>query len=101
MPDAGLVACGDCDLLQRVPPLPVGARARCARCGLVLAARPSDPIHRPLALTVTALVLFVVANLEPMLGLSAAGRRASTTIAGGAWQMWADGEPVTAAIRAQ
>jgi len=98
MPDTTLIACDDCDLLQRVPPLPFGGKARCSRCGALLAVRPSDPIDRPLALTVAAGILFVVANLEPMMGLSAVGRTASTTILGGAYQMWIEGEPVTAAI---
>jgi paraquat-inducible protein A len=93
-----LAARDDYDLLQRIPPLAVGDKARCARCGRVLAARVSDPIDRPLALTVTAAIAFAVANVEPMRSLAAAGRTASTTIVGGAWQMWRDGEPVTAAI---
>jgi paraquat-inducible protein A len=98
MSEASLIACQDCDLLQRVPPIPAGGKARCARCGCVLAARPSDPIERPLALTITAAILFVVANTAPMMGLSAVGRQASTTIVGGAWVMWQEGEPLTAAV---
>ncbi|MGA8052961.1 MAG: paraquat-inducible protein A [Burkholderiales bacterium] len=100
-PDASaepLIACDECDLLQRVPPLPIGAKARCPRCGSTLATRPSDPIDLPLALTVTAAIIFVVANAAPMMGLSAVGRRASTTIIGGAYEMWLQGEPITAAI---
>lgn len=100
-PDASadpLIACDECDLLQRIPPLPIGAKARCPRCGSTLATRPSDPIDLPLALTVTAAIIFVVANAAPMMGLSAVGRRASTTIIGGAYEMWLQGEPITAAI---
>ena len=100
-PDASaepLIACDECDLLQRIPPLPIGAKARCPRCGSTLATRPSDPIDLPLALTVTAAIIFVVANAAPMMGLSAVGRRASTTIIGGALEMWLQGEPITAAI---
>ncbi|WP_313951298.1 paraquat-inducible protein A [Accumulibacter sp.] len=93
-----LIACQECDLLQRIPALPVGGRARCARCGFVLAARPSDPLELPLVLTLTALIVFVVANTMPLMDLSAVGRYASTTILGGAWQMWLDGERITAMI---
>lgn len=96
--DATLLACDECDLLQRIPPLPVGAKARCPRCGATLATRPSDPLGLPLALTVTAAIAFIVANAEPMMGLSAVGRHASTTIIGGAYVMWMQGEPITAAI---
>jgi paraquat-inducible protein A len=98
MPAAPIVACKECDLLQRVPPLPVGGKARCPRCGFTLAARPTDPIDRPLALAVTAAIVLVVANLAPLMDLSAVGRQASTTIAGGVYEMWIRGEPVTAVI---
>ncbi len=92
------VACPDCDLLQHIPALDPGDKARCPRCGCELARRPADPLDRPLALTVAALIAFVVANTMPIMGLSAVGRRASTTILGGAYEMWTTGEPITAAV---
>jgi len=92
------VACPGCDLLQRLPPLPHGAKARCSRCGEVLARRPSDPIDRPLALTLAAAIVFIIANTSPLMGLSAVGRQASTTIIGGAYEMWLQGREMTAVI---
>jgi len=92
------VACPDCDLLQCIPPLPAGAKARCPRCACTVAIRSADPIGRPLALTITALILLIVANTAPLMGLSVVGRHASTTIAGGAYDMWMQGQEVTAAI---
>lgn len=93
-----LIACQECDLLQRIPPLPVGGKARCARCDFVLAARPTDPLQLPLILTLTALIVFIVANAMPLMDLAAVGRYASTTILGGARQMWLDGERITAVV---
>jgi paraquat-inducible protein A len=92
------VACPDCDLLQRIPPLPPGGKARCMRCGSALAKQPAVPGDLPLALTVAALIVFIVANTSPLMDLSAVGRTASTTIVGGAYQMWLDGEEITAAL---
>jgi paraquat-inducible protein A len=92
------VACPGCDLLQRLPLLSPGAKARCARCGEALARRPSDPIDRPLALTLAAAIAFIVANTSPLMGLSAVGRQASTTIIGGAYEMWTQGRELTAVI---
>jgi paraquat-inducible protein A len=92
------VACPDCDLLHRVPPLPPGGKARCVRCGSTLATRPTDPIDRPLALTVAAAIVFVIANTAPLMGLSVIGRHAETTIAGGVYQMWQEGERITAVV---
>jgi paraquat-inducible protein A len=98
MSAAPVVACRECDLLQRIPPLPVGGKARCSRCGYTLAAQPADPIDRPLALAITAAIVLAIANSAPLMDLSAVGRHASTTIAGGVYEMWIRGEPVTAAV---
>jgi paraquat-inducible protein A len=92
------IACPDCDLLQRLPDLPPGSKARCARCGRIVARRMSDPIDRPLALTITALFALIVANTAPLMGLSVAGRHASTTIIGGCYEMWLQGQELTAVI---
>lgn len=93
-----IVACPDCDLLQRLPELPPGGKARCPRCGQTLATQPTDPLDRALALTITAAIVFIVANTTPLMELSAVGRHASTTIVGGAYQMWLQGQEVTAVI---
>ena len=58
----------------------------------------SDPIDRALALTLAALVALIVANTMPLMGLEAAGRTASTTIIGGAHEMWVQGREVTAVV---
>src|SRR5262245_23073305 len=94
----GTMACPDCDLLQRLPELSPGGKARCRRCGRVLAVRSRDPFDRPLALTIAAAIAFIVANTTPLMGLSAVGRHASTTIGQGAYEMWVQGERITAAI---
>jgi paraquat-inducible protein A len=97
-PAGETVACPSCDLLQHIPPLPSGGKARCPRCSETLATAPPDPFDRPLALTIAAAIVFLVANTAPLMGLSAVGRHASTTIGGGAYEMWLKGEQVTAVI---
>ena len=92
------IACPDCDLLQRIPPLPPGGKARCGRCGKTLATRRYDPLDRALALTIAAAIALVVANTAPLMGLSAVGRESSTTIIGGAREMWLQGSEITAVI---
>ena len=91
-------ACPDCDLLQQVPPLPPRGQARCARCGCSLARRPYGPPELPLALTVTAVIAFLIANVSPLMDLSAVGRAASTTIVGGAYEMWLRDEKITGVL---
>jgi paraquat-inducible protein A len=92
------IACPDCDLLQHLPPLPRGTKARCVRCGYVLASRPPGPRDLPLALALAAAITFVIANVSPLMDLSVVGRTASTTIAGGAYQMWVEGEPIVGVL---
>jgi paraquat-inducible protein A len=92
------VACRGCDLLQRIPALAPGGKARCVRCGQLLATRPKDPLDRSLALAIACAIVIVIANVAPLMSLSAAGRTATTTLAGGAWQMWQQGSEITAVI---
>ena len=92
------IACPDCDLQQTIPPLPPGGSAHCPRCRIAIARNPIGPIDRPLALAIAAAVVFVVANTAPLMGLSAVGRETTTTIIGGAGEMWSQGSEVTAAI---
>ena len=65
------IACPECDLLQHLPELHPGAKARCSRCGCVVATRTADPIDRPLALTLASLITLIIANTAPLMGLSA------------------------------
>jgi paraquat-inducible protein A len=68
------------------------------RCGCTLARRPCGPPDLPLALTVAAAIAFVVANVSPLMDLSAVGRVSSTTIVGGAYEMWMQGEKITGVL---
>jgi paraquat-inducible protein A len=93
-----LIACRSCDLLQRLPSLAPGERARCARCGHLLAKRAVHSLDRCLALTIAATVLLLVANATPLMGLSVVGRSGTTTIVGGAVAMWRQGQHITAMV---
>lgn len=96
--DAALVGCPHCDLLQRIPELAPGMAARCPRCDKELSRARKDSLQRTLALTIAAALVFVIANSVPLLGLSAVGHQASTTVLGGARQMLTDGEQPVAAL---
>jgi paraquat-inducible protein A len=94
-----MTACPGCDLLQRVPALPSGGRARCVRCGDTLAIEPGEgSLQRSLALATAAAIVFIIGNTTSLMSLSAVGRRASTTILGGAYELWQQGYQVTAAL---
>jgi paraquat-inducible protein A len=95
---ADIVACPDCDLLQRVSSLPPGGTACCVRCGLALGSNKPGSLDRTMALAVAALIAFLLANMEPLMEVSFAGRTTSTTILGGVRTMWLQGENVTALL---
>jgi paraquat-inducible protein A len=96
--DAALIACPHCDLLQRLPKLAPGASARCPCCDKELWRHRVDSQNRTLALSLAAAVLYVLANTVPMLGLTAVGHAASTTVVGGAQQLWHDGQKIVAVL---
>jgi paraquat-inducible protein A len=93
-----VIACPDCDLLQSLPAIAPGERARCPRCGNSVGCSLPDSLNRTLALTISAAFALLVANAVPMLGLTAAGREASTTVLGGGQVMWEQGQPVVSLI---
>jgi paraquat-inducible protein A len=88
---SNLIACHECDLLNRIPHLPERGTACCARCGGVLLRAKPNSIDRSLALVFSGLILFVAANSFPFLGLKSAGLVQETTLATGAKLLYAQG----------
>lgn len=69
-----VIACQHCDQLYRIVPLAPGGKASCARCGSVLYRSIPDSLNRSLALYLSALILFLIANGWPFLSLELGGR---------------------------
>ncbi len=86
-----LIACPDCDLLHALPRLEPGQKARCQRCDAILAESRRNALDRTLALALAGLVLFVPANIYPLLRLSLEGRAQDMTIFSGALALWEQG----------
>jgi paraquat-inducible protein A len=68
-----LMACHECDLLQRLPPVPEGRVALCSRCGAVLFRPKRNSVDRTLALNLTGILLYAVAVSFPFLALKTQG----------------------------
>lgn len=79
---AALIACPECDLLQRATPVEDDSLARCGRCLMVLYRPHDDNLDRPLAFTLSACILFVLANAFPIVGLELQGQSTSATLFG-------------------
>lgn len=85
---AQLIACHDCDLLQREIPLNPGCTATCRRCGAALYRNATDSINRTLAYTIAASILFVIANIFPILTIELSGDRAAVTLLQSVAALW-------------
>ena len=83
-----IIACHECDLVQREPTVPADGVARCACCGGELFRNQPDALDRSLAYTLGALILFVIANLFPICGLLAQGNLIKTTLFGSVLALW-------------
>jgi len=88
---AQLIACRECDLLQRKVRLSKGAAARCVRCGATLYRYVPTTVDHALALACAAAILFIVANYLPIAGLSVNGISVETTLLGAVLTLYNDG----------
>ena len=93
-----LVACGECDLLQREVELPAGGVACCTRCHAELYRNKPGSLDATLALLVAAAILFVFANAHPLMGLDARGIRTSATLWDTAGALYARDMPSVATL---
>ena len=89
-----LIACHECDLLQKRAELPPRSKAMCGRCGATLYRHKPDSINRTIALAISALVLFICANVFPFLAFEISGQGTQATLLSGAvslymQKMWA------------
>jgi paraquat-inducible protein A len=98
MSAAHLMACHDCDLLQRIPAVADGMTVSCCRCGAVLAKPKRNSLERSLAMAVTGLVLFVLANSFPFLGFKVQGQLRETLLLSGIRQLYLQGMPEVAVL---
>jgi paraquat-inducible protein A len=93
---AGLLACHACGLLNRPPA--GGGEAACARCGARLHRRKPDSIARSWALLLAACILYVPANVLPVMETGSLFGAQSDTIMSGVIYLWVSGSWPLAAL---
>jgi paraquat-inducible protein A len=96
--DIALIACHECDLLQREGPLPEGGKALCVRCGALLYRSHPRSVERTLAFALAAVVLFAIANLFPIISLELQGQRVDATLYGAVNTLYGQGMELVAAL---
>ena len=93
-----LIACHDCDCLQRRVPLPLGGAARCSRCDALLYRSCRGGTQKTLAYTVAALFLFLIANIYPIAGIEVQGNRQVASLYDAVSLLWEEGHPEVAVL---
>jgi paraquat-inducible protein A len=92
------IACHDCDLIHRINPLPAKGTANCIRCGAVLYQHKPDSLDRTLAFAMAGLILFILANSFPFLGLRIGAQVRETTLITGIYELYVQGMQVIAIL---
>lgn len=95
-----LMICEHCDTVHRRRELARGETARCRRCDAILERHQMIGTRGMLALVLTAMVIFVQANIWPIVTLGLNGQMISTTLWGTIIMMWNDHSEVVAVLAA-
>ena len=89
--EQALIACHECDLLQRQPATTHESTVVCHRCKAVLYRDIPDSVDRTVALSVAGLILFVVANIFPFLAFELSSQSTQTTLFTGVHELYLQG----------
>ncbi|SEO86086.1 paraquat-inducible protein A [Luteibacter sp. UNC138MFCol5.1] len=95
-----LIVCEHCDSVYRRRTLARGEVADCVVCGAVLDRHQWVSVDGQFALIVTAFIVFVIANVSPIVTLGLSGMSAATTLWGAVIAMWNDGAQIVAFLSA-
>lgn len=98
MPYPTLVACRHCDALYRKPRLQRRQSARCTRCSTALYRENAAQLDRIGAITVAALVTFVIAQSFPIIQLDANGITSQSSLLGALVVLWREGMQSVASL---
>ena len=71
--------------------MPKGYRAQCASCDAILPLLTPQGIQRTMAFSLAALILFIPANIFPILSMSKMGYKSQSTIWEGVVELWKSG----------
>ena len=77
---SGWILCPQCDLMTRLPTIPVGSKANCPRCHTSLVTRWHEPSRRPTGYALAALFMLLLANLFPFINMHVAGLSSEITL---------------------
>jgi paraquat-inducible protein A len=85
---SSVIVCPSCDLAHRAAMAPFPAANRCVRCRAVLQRPENGSIDTAIALAICALVLFLLSNAYPLVGIQYNGTSRDTTLVGAALSLY-------------
>ena len=94
--DEGIFICGECHELNRQDP--DTDEQTCTRCGAVVHARRPDSLMRTWALLLTSAILYIPANLLPIMTVNSLGQGSPSTIMAGVIELVQHGMIPIAAV---
>lgn len=83
-----LLPCPVCLQPHQMEKLPEGDDAYCIRCGALITAKPRDSLHRTFAFAFSALLLYVPANILPVIRIEQNGVTSDSTVYGSVQLLW-------------
>ena len=86
-----VIVCHACDLAHRLDRIAPAARVRCVRCRAELYRTSAAGVDTALALASAALVLFIIANVYPLVAFKVNGTTRLATLAGAARGLYDQG----------
>lgn len=95
---ARAIACPVCGQVHRVTPIASGMVAQCVRCGSRISARSRRSLDRTAAFAVAALVLYIPANIFPILRLTIYGATSDNTVFDGVRTFFNEGDYFMSAV---
>ena len=93
-----IVACNTCGLVQIAEELKPGAAAECCRCRSIVTEHKVSSLGRTAALSLTALILYVPANVYPILRMNYHGAYSESTVWDGCVNLFKNDQRLVAVI---
>lgn len=100
MSRAPIVVCSHCDAVHRRVELPARARAHCVQCGSVLYRAGRTRLESWLALTLGCAIVYLIANLNPIVELELRGEHTRATLLDALVATWQAGVAPVAVLAA-
>jgi paraquat-inducible protein A len=93
MRSSDIIVCDHCDLVLHKNLLDLRGSSSCSRCGHILFRTHPLGLHRCLIFLITAVFLFIIANIFPIVTISSNGLKNSSTLLEAVYRLFQDGIP--------